>query len=164
MPVARRRSLCTMLGMHSPAPLITTADLERETAGRHLGRHGRLRLRLVRLGVCRHVGGPGPTRLAGDVPGFLALSYRLNPVTRFVSRHLRPRLGRLGDVCRVARHVCPRLRSVCRLRPPGARRLLSVTDTTALYVSAHPHDRVRRASGLVLTPHLETHAPSPLRA
>ena len=80
--------------------------------GRYLGRHDRLTLPLMRLGVSRLAGGSGPTRLAGDVPGFLALTYRLNPVTGFVSRHLGPRLGRPGDFCRVARHVCPRLRSV----------------------------------------------------
>jgi hypothetical protein len=34
--------------------------------------------------------------------------------------------------------------------------LLSVTDTTAIYASAHPRDRVRRASGLVLTHYPET--------
>ena len=64
------------------------------------------------LGVSRLAGDPGLARLAGDVLGFLALPHRLNPVTRFVSRHLRPRLGRRGGVCRVARHVCLRLGSV----------------------------------------------------
>ena len=40
----------------------------------------------------------------------------------------------------------------------GSQNLLSVTDTTAIYASAHARGCVRRASGLVLTRHSEVEA------